>query len=82
MVSPNEIVREHSAESSLTHSPLPEGFAPSTPGQVGEKPPGEYLSSVNPIAELATKPPPDILHSASLAKSSPGWPEIGSPQPL
>ncbi|KAA1119263.1 hypothetical protein PGT21_019705 [Puccinia graminis f. sp. tritici] len=66
MVSPNEIVREHSAESSLTHSPLPEGFAPSTPGQVGEKPPGEYLSSVNPIAELATKPPPDILHSVIL----------------
>ncbi|KAA1067033.1 hypothetical protein PGT21_008919 [Puccinia graminis f. sp. tritici] len=66
MVSPNEIVREHSGESPLTHSPLPEGFAPSAPGQVSEKPPGEYLSSVKPIAELATKPPPEILLSVIL----------------
>ncbi|KAH9468574.1 hypothetical protein Pst134EA_033369 [Puccinia striiformis f. sp. tritici] len=67
----DELVREHWDGTSLAQTPLPEGYAPTSSGELSNKPSSEYLSTMQRLAAIAMKTRPDMLYGvATMARFS------------
>ncbi|KAH9468573.1 hypothetical protein MJO28_004900 [Puccinia striiformis f. sp. tritici] len=61
----DELVREHWDGTSLAYTPLPEGYVPTSSGELSNKRPSEYLSTMQRLAAIATKTRPDMLYGVA-----------------
>ncbi|KAA1076850.1 hypothetical protein PGT21_050093 [Puccinia graminis f. sp. tritici] len=67
----DELVREHWDGTSLAQTPLSEGYAPTSSGELSDKPSSEYLSTMQRLAAIAARTRPDMLYGvATLARFS------------